>query len=820
MNLGASTRTDLFEGRDFLLAKSLSDGIPPRSHEQLQGHTRHVLDAARTLLDLLTNAVLDQLGLDSEDWGERLRRAVLMGAWFHDAGKCNDHFQTMIRSQRLEQQSIRHEALSGILFARFPQLREWVCPANSEAELIFKAALSAAVGHHLKTDRPSARTSDDTLTAYVSHQDFKEYLLLGAERLALDYSKLEKFTAPITFNLLTQKDDAFPSLKKYEDETAAEGAGWFSTPDEDTRRWLAAVKSLVIAADIAGSALPAEGESPEEWIRERLNKTLTREILDRIVSELLGKASNAERDDFQRRVADSTDMVTYVRAGCGAGKTIAAYKWAAKRAVGRKLFFCYPTTGTASQGFKDYVTKSKTEGELIHSRAIVDSVDLAETPPDSGEEQEVTDKRLEQLLKFESFQSWSAKLVVCTVDTVLGLMQNNRRGLFSFPALARAAFIFDEIHSYDAKLFGALCRFLKTFRGAPILLMTASLPPHMLKRLDKTLGVKLKEISGPKTREGAQRYRLNFVKSNPEEEAWNAVTTQLEISKKGKVLWIANTVDRAVQLYCRAKRECRLRVFLYHGRFRYFERREKHDAVIRSFDRELDTESVLVIATQVAEMSLDLSADLLVTDIAPPASLIQRFGRLNRDEDNPNKTGLALILDRLETEAWPYVTPNGGKPSDEFLLAYKWIESLPQNSAELSQADLAKSFQDVLGEYGGERFTSASTWLGDDGNGWHSRIDSLREGELSVPIVLERDIEFIRAKGDGLSNELTGRERRRQARFNIRQEAILRSTSIPVGRQRRKQVFEWDRLPEHKLFLIARDTDVAYSSETGVEWRS
>ena len=34
--------------------------------------------------------------------------------------------------------------------------------------------------------------------------------------------------------------------------------------------------------------------------------------------------------------------------------------------------------------------------------------------------------------------------------------------------------------------------------------------------------------------------------------------------------------------------------------------------------------------TQVAEMSLDLSATLLVSQIADPAGLIQRLGRLNR----------------------------------------------------------------------------------------------------------------------------------------------------------------------------------------------
>ena len=44
-----------------------------------------------------------------------------------------------------------------------------------------------------------------------------------------------------------------------------------------------------------------------------------------------------------------------VKAGCGTGKTVAAYLRAAKRYVGRRLYFCYPTTGTATEGYRDYL---------------------------------------------------------------------------------------------------------------------------------------------------------------------------------------------------------------------------------------------------------------------------------------------------------------------------------------------------------------------------------------------------------------------------------------------------------------------------------
>lgn len=802
MNQSASIKHTLGEGHDALLAKSLF-----RGHETLPGHTRHVLSAAVTLLNLVDLDVLKQLALDVDRWRERLHRAVIMGAWLHDAGKCNDHFQTMIRCLRTEPQSIRHEALSVILFTRVPRLRTWVCPPNSGDEIVFQAALCAAVGHHLKTDSLSASTSDETLIAYVAHPDFAEYLQLGAEHLSLDYAQFAPFSGPLELSLRSQTRASLPSLKQLQYATNSEALTWFADDDEDTRRWLAAVKSLVVAADIAGSALPVKGESIEQWITKNINQTLSVETIRKIVSELLGGKSNHEREVFQQEVANSTDTVTYVRAGCGAGKTLAAYKWAASRAAGRKLFFCYPTTGTASQGFKDYITKSKTEqAELMHSRSIVDLVEIAETPPNSSSHEDVEEGRREQALKFESLQAWSARLVVCTVDTVLGIMQNNRRGLFSFPALARGAFVFDEIHSYDAKLFGILCTFLQTFRGAPVLLMTASLPPRRLKRLKRSLRSDITEIPGPKTREGAPRYRLQLLeKSNaPDERPWLTMKALLEMRRNGKVLWIVNTVDRAIALYLLAKEHYQIRCFVYHSRFRYFERVDKHNAVVAAFDRTKDNEPALVIATQVAEMSLDLSSDLLISDIAPPASLIQRLGRLNRNEDKPCEIATAMILDVFESEgAWPYVG-HQNRPLKEFLLARKWIEGFNNKAEGLSQADLTRGFEEVLTECDDEEFDSSSTWLS---GSWDSRITSLREGDFSVPIVLERDVEVIRQKA-------------RESRLEMRTEAIRRSTTVPVNKRTRERVLSWQRLPEHKMFLIARDEDVDYSPDTGAKWRS
>ncbi len=791
-----------------LLAKSSKQPDNPRNPEILQGHVSLVLDAAEAILVEAEDDVLAQLALPHARWRKPLRRAVMLGAYLHDFGKANDHFQKMLRHKGFKQ-SVRHEVLSGILCMRQERLHDWLCP-DAEAETAFRAAVCATVGHHLQTD---AGISNDIelLTAFINHNDFKKLLKLGAHRLQLDDPP--DFNEPLVFALDWERPVAeLPMLPELVSDLWREGARWFKEADEETQRWLAAVKALVVAADVAGSALPNKNKekddrSIKDWISDSLSRVASAEELRKVVSERLsGGEPNEARDEFQRLVKESNSPVTLVSAGCGAGKTAAAYLWAAEQAAGRKLFFCYPTTGTATEGFSGYVTKSRTEGALIHSRVEADIEDILTTPEDGAEQDTngwrppISDVRL------ESLHAWSPPLIVCTVDTVLGLIQNNRRGLFSFPALARGAFVFDEIHAYDPRLFGSLLHFLKTFKGARVLLMTASLPPPMRKALEGVCELS-ESIRGPLTREEASRYRLRHVTEDADGVAW--AEARKVLAGGGKVLWVVNTVDRAVTLYREArKNNFTYPLHLYHSRFRYFERKEKHQAVTAAFDPRMGEGAALAITTQVAEMSLDLSADLLITDIAPPASLIQRLGRLNRHEDVPGETALALILDpaelSLKDKAKPYLDRRK-EPSAEFMLAYRWLglDSLRRDPEPVSQAQLADTLAALYGTAGVVSGNLGSAWLE---GAWKSQVEPLREADFSVPVVLERDEKYIKAAGAGRPTA----EQRRE----MRREAIRRSLSIPG----RDEVGGWQRLSEHKLYRIAPDEKVGYDGGTGAFW--
>ena len=176
---------------------------------------------------------------------------------------------------------------------------------------------------------------------------------------------------------------------------------------------------------------------------------------------------------------------------------------------------------------------------------------------------------LEDNQRLESLKAWSQQIIVCTVDTVLGLIQNQRRGLFSYPTIAASAFVFDEIHNYDAKLFAALVRFLQEFPNSPTLLMSASIPQPRLRTLREALGDRVAEpIEGERYLENLPRYRLEWKESCPD------CRTELKrADMDGKVLWVCNTVKDAVSLYQIAGSLTRnASPLLYHSQFRYKDR--------------------------------------------------------------------------------------------------------------------------------------------------------------------------------------------------------------------------------------------------------
>ncbi|MDJ0681548.1 MAG: CRISPR-associated helicase Cas3' [Xenococcaceae cyanobacterium MO_167.B52] len=286
---------------------------------------------------------------------------------------------------------------------------------------------------------------------------------------------------------------------------------------------------------------------------------------------------------------------------------------------------------------------------------------------------------------------------------------------YCFPAIASSAFVFDEVHCYDEKLFGALLRFLEVVK-APILLMSASFLPWQKEAIKKTVGEPIEIISGSLEIEAQPRYRFNY----KEEPDWSRV--EQELSTGGKVLWVCNQVNTAIDVYRDAKARG-LNAVLYHSRYRYEDRVKHHRDVVDGFKR---NEPILAIATQVAEMSLDLSATLLVSQIADPAGLIQRLGRLNRRYYGRAKDALFYPDEKV---GYPY----SEKQLNDGLKLIDFFEN------EVCQRDLAQWLEDS--DERGQPDTKSVLLEGT----WRTYPTSLRKEGSNITVLLEQDLATIKS---------------------------------------------------------------------------
>jgi CRISPR-associated endonuclease/helicase Cas3 len=737
---------------NILLAKSFDSGHWKGSYG-LVGHTADVVNAVTALLENIGQEIINQFDLKC-NWQD-FRATARLSAYLHDWGKANDHFQMVVRGKqdiRKNPQLIRHELASMLLAWEY---REWLqqCP-NAD----FRTALVAAGGHHLKlgwnsrTQSPNDELGEirdgsgsDRLYIYTEPQYFRGMLKYGVKALGLPKQLKLSVKPPTEWTVSDIKTKRRELLDVFLDDWQVDS------------NFVSVIKALIIAGDTVGSALPNTNFKINDWIESQLSSKLTELEVQQVVNKRL---NGQVMRTFQTALGESRSRVTLARAGCGTGKTLGAYNWAKRYAVDRKLFFCYPTTGTSTEGFIDYVHDQVDSSILLHSRSEVDLAHLMST----GDEDDAA-------IKLESFKAWRAKVSVCTVDTVLGLLQCNRRPMYCFPAIAQAAFVFDEVHCYDNRLFGGLLRFLEVVK-APVLLMSASFLPWQLEAIQKAVGESMEIIEGAKELELLPRYRFHL-SDNPD---WNRMTNELAKTYAlpngenacGKVLWVCNQVSTAITVYKEAKQRG-LNAVLYHSRYRYQDRVNHHRAVIASFE---ENKPVIAITTQVAEMSLDLSATLLVSQIANPAGLIQRLGRLNRRH----------IGQPLDAIFYP-------DPKVRFPYSKENLDSgqamLETFANDVSQADLAEWLEQSPQQGKPEK----ETVLFNDLKKWQAYPAPCREAGHTVTALLEQDKQIV----DKLPSK------------------VLLKYTIPLLST--KKVQKWER--HRKGYPIAPSSEWAYSTELG-----
>ena len=198
-----------------------------------------------------------------------------------------------------------------------------------------------------------------------------------------------------------------------------------------------------------------------------------------------------------------------------------------------------------------------------------------------------------------------------------------------------ATCILDEIHAYEPKrlaLILATVKYLAEHCGTRFFVMSATLPSLVLARVVEAVGDCHMLRATPELFTRFRRHRLHVLPGDLlEEEALARVEGAARAGQS--VLVCCNTVKRAQALYdeLRDRLAGIVPVLLLHGRFNGRDRLLKESRVRKATgSRSEQRQPIVLVATQVVEVSLDIDLDTIYSDPAPLEALIQRFGRVNR----------------------------------------------------------------------------------------------------------------------------------------------------------------------------------------------
>lgn len=658
-----------------------------------------------------------------------------LAALFHDLGKANDGFQRMLRHDG--EQNIRHEHLSALMLW-LPPFREWLAtlaPQGVDREIV----VGAVASHHLKADdvKFGWRLHDGAraVKVYAASAAVTAVLKLAAEQFGVPPPDISQYAGVWRFEheIKARRDELGEAFDNFDSQLRR---------DDRRRRLLLAVKAALLAVDSAGSAATRTSRDLEQWLQSAFavppltSADIESRVIEPRIADLARQGRWQRFQDFQVQAA-SLGPRALLLAGCGSGKTLAAWKWAAAqlaRCEASRVLFLYPTRATATEGFRDYVSwAGPEEAALVSGTARYDLLGLFENPGRGGDPRSGGDYAVPERLFALAY--WERRVFSATVDSFLACMSNRYAALCLLPLLADSVVIVDEVHSFSPTMFKALERLLDEF-DVPVLCMTASLPEdriRVLRDIRKLEVYPRDQAAFPNlaAQADADRYRVHLTN---EQLAMEIAIQKLRNDKR--VLWVVNTVARCQRIArtLLSVQGIAESVLCYHSRFKLEDRKRRHEEVINAFRPEV--KPFILVTTQVCEMSLDLDADVLITELAPVPALIQRMGRCCREQ-----------FPSLNRRGEVYTYPPPGFPLEGFL-PYERKE-LEQGAAfiasladrpRISQADLNDRLRALPVEepYVHGRFAA----FPDSGPYATSWEDPFREDDgFVVDAILDRDIE-------------------------------------------------------------------------------
>lgn len=326
------------------------------------------------------------------------------------------------------------------------------------------------------------------------------------------------------------------------------------------------------------------------------------------------------------------DNLLLVRAPTGAGKTDASLLWASlqiKNKRADRLIIAMPTRFT-SNALAINVTESLSDTGLYHSSAWFNKFQQLV-------ENNVIEKQ--KALKIHEFaRLFETPVTVCTIDHLLMSLTLSREDhhLITFN-LANSCLVIDEADFYDEFTQSNILVLLEILRywNVPILLMSASLPESVIPEYQR-IGFAVDKILEDNSDNKRIRFEIKDIRNySIPEDIEDLLGLMIQ---KGNGIIYTNTIDKALLYYkwfekYNQKKKQKIKVLLYHSRFTEPDKEEKENQIIGVLGRESwekNKTKGIVIMTQIGEMSINISTDIMISEICPIDRLMQRAGRMCR----------------------------------------------------------------------------------------------------------------------------------------------------------------------------------------------
>lgn len=373
----------------------------------------------------------------------------------------------------------------------------------------------------------------------------------------------------------------------------------------------------------------------------------------------------------------------------------------------------------------------------------------------------------------------AAQIAVGTVDQAMMAALKVKHAHMRAACLARNLLVVDEVHASDVYMRGVLRSLLEAHLGAGgyAMLMSATLGsdarldwlsaggsrPKDDMSLDEAVDCPYPAFSTNGSDadrvSGFNSEKTVVIKAEPLMHDFDRVAEMaMQAGRVGaKVLVVRNTVNYAVETQRAVDRvamdgdrsllfDCGGKPTLHHGRFTAADRRLLDEEVEKRLGKDRDSGGAIVVGTQTLEQSLDIDADLLITDLCPADVLLQRIGRLHRHHrtDRPKdcQEPLCVVLmpegEDLSTLLKNGQYPNGLGPHGHVYEDLRILEATRRLIAESGRWSIPRDNRRLV-----ERATHPEALediVRDKGDDWRTHAMAVTGGRLAEGLTARNSI--------------------------------------------------------------------------------